>query len=115
MKSFNNQALAELFIFIRDIAVAIRMNSAYSGSSIPSSPTRDEDVRWLSDALHNFDVFARCLANPDNASYRINILIENYEYYLVDAHFKKSKPSETFKRWDIDILHGIRIMKSILE
>lgn len=59
--------LSEVFAFVAATATAIRMHSAYNSQADLSKIESAMDVRWLSDALHNFDQFGAALANNNAA------------------------------------------------
>lgn len=70
-----NKKLGELLIFISDVAVSVRMNTAYNGSSIDNKDT-PRAAMWLVDMLHNFKGigFALSESKPDKAIQELNIL-----------------------------------------
>jgi hypothetical protein len=110
-------ALGELFEYIADVAIALRMNSAYN-SSAPSEHQLD-DVMWLSDSLHNLDGLGMALKEGRMVEQTINGLISNFNFYLHgdNPHFNyKSSPADTYGRElysDISPSRAIKILNNI--
>jgi hypothetical protein len=92
--------LAALLVFTADVAIAIRMNSAYNDARDPRLAPLD--VLWLSDLLHNFDVLGRAVQGGDRAdiSSAVKRLLSQYATYRAPLPGRKSDPVETFKRYE---------------
>lgn len=58
--------LGELLVFISQVAVSARMNTAYHSSSI-DNPDTPRAAMWLIDMLHNFTGIGFALSQGDNA------------------------------------------------
>lgn len=115
--------LSQLLIYVGNVAIAIRMNSAYNGDSI-HNPNTPYDVMWLSDSLHNFDVLGEAIeqGNPekiDRACGKILFLINN-QYTKILPEFVgqlKGNPPETFERYNryVDLNKAAEILNRIRE
>jgi hypothetical protein len=101
----NKAKLSQVFMFIKDMAIALRMNSSYSRREKPHA---ERDVMWLSDALHNYHLIAKALIDDKNKAGLIDDLIMTYADYTANA-----EAMATFKRWDIDINAAIKILESL--
>lgn len=110
--------LAKLLNFVSSVAIALRMNSAYSPVS-SSNPDKDEDIMWLSDSLHNFDSLARAIETGDSKVIHSAALglADTFNTYLNPKpnSYPKSDPRDTFKKWEreVSIPYVIRVLKSI--
>lgn len=112
------QELARLLIFIADVAVAIRMYSAYNQSA-ELHKDAPYDLMWLSDCLHNLNLLGLAIfeSNQVNILSACDDLIAAYEQYqVINPHFsRQAKPSfdrnaDMFALRDgIDIFKDIRI------
>lgn len=112
----NKKALCELFGYISEIALAIRMNSAYSRFS-QNNVFKDHDVMWLSDALHNFNMISDAIAIAETSDERptsIEMLISTYKRYL-ESKDKDKGAVASFSRSGIDIQRGIEILESLFK
>lgn len=101
--------LSGILGFVGEVAIAIRMYSAYSGGSpatylrIPADQERDSvDLMFLSDALHHFAAFAEVLqTNEADAIVQScdNLLrvFSGYEEERPELGGRQAKP--TFDRW----------------
>lgn len=106
--------LGRLLQFISEVAIAIRMNSAYHSAS-RHNPDTPVDVMWLADALHNFDQLGTAILKCDVAAIvaACDGHIAIYERYKADASGHNSKA--TFKRWAsyVSLDDGIELFRSI--
>lgn len=90
--------LVGLLVFTAQVAMAIRMNSAYNADRDPR--TAGPDVMWLSDALHHFDHLAHAIQSGNRANIRETCdgLVSLYSFYTSPLPGYKSDPRDTFKR-----------------
>lgn len=105
-----NANLAKVFGLTKSLAKAIRMNSSYNSEV---NPNREDDVMWLSDALHNFDFLENALLEPEKKNALLDRLIATYREYLNPSAQYKSIAMDTFKRYEIDIPSAIAIFESL--
>ncbi len=97
-----DQELGKLLAFVGEVAIAIRMNSAYNGLS-RDNPNTAYDVMWLSDALHNFGMLGDAIADGNRGRIveACDMLTHMFEWYMQPAQGGlKSPPRETFARWE---------------
>jgi hypothetical protein len=91
--------LGRLLNFTAQVAVAIRMYSAYNQSRGPQ-PNAAEDLMWLSDSLHNFSALGTAVqgGNPDNIIFACDMLSRSYKAYqeVFPNSTRQAKP--TFER-----------------
>jgi hypothetical protein len=106
----DNSKLADVFALIKQLAIALRMNSDYSSDPKPQAST---DVMWLSDALHNFDCIEEALLDPNTTNQKLNSLISTYKEYLESRGHYKSVAIHTFDRWNIDIAGAVKLLESL--
>lgn len=95
--------LGRLLVLISNVAVAIRLNSAYSGDYASKDKTQvGFDVMWLSDTLHEFKGLGAALQSKDLTKIVSSCdgLTMQFEAYLDEKSGPwKSDPSDTFDRY----------------
>lgn len=91
--------LAKLLKFTADVARAIRMYSAYnqSGARHEDAPN---DLMWLADSLHNFDMLGRAITegSPANVVFACDALLKAYQGYQEVFPGSDRQPKPTFDR-----------------
>jgi len=111
------EELARLINFTAQVAVAIRLNSAYSPPS-KNNPNTPIDVMWLSDSLHNFNSLGDAVVRRNkNAILRACISLErNYAWFVSpDVTGCKGIPHETFARYSdlVNLNEAVEIFSRI--
>ncbi|PLZ03091.1 hypothetical protein CY652_07215 [Burkholderia sp. WAC0059] len=59
------QEFASFLEFVAEVAVHIRNNTPAYDASAEHRPHASEDIRWLAEALHNFEVLGAAIAAGD--------------------------------------------------
>ncbi len=99
MKVDLTSELARILNFTAEVAIAIRMYSAYNqnGNRHEDAPG---DLMWLSDCLHNFDMLGRAIqgGNPANIVAACDMLLKAYEGYQVENPRFTRQAKPTFDR-----------------
>lgn len=95
--------LAQLLVFVADVAIAIRMNSAYNARSLLEDRRGvADDVMWLSDTLHHLDRLGRALLGGDGDVIlaTCDALSNTYRRYETRPPDTSScAPKKTFERY----------------
>lgn len=103
--------LGELLTFISNVAIAIRMNSAYNGESL-YNPQTPKAVMQLSDSIHNLHLLGNALVKGDYKalSYGIDLQISYWVQWKerISEAAKENVHSPIF-----DIEEGIDILKRL--
>lgn len=99
MKTDLSSELARLLNFTADVAVAIRMYSAYNqgGQRHEDAPN---DLMWLSDCLHNFNMLGRAVQGdrPAGILFACDMLLKSYKGYQEIHPGSTRQPKPTFER-----------------
>ena len=84
--------LAELLEFSAQVAAAIRKNTPYHSTYTAKNPDHAQDVMWLAECLHNFDMLARTIreANLESIVFVCDMLIRMYERYAKKDSVQKA-------------------------
>ena len=104
--------LAELLEFTARVAIAIRRNTPYNSGYNTKNPDHAQDVMWLAEGLHNFDMLACAIREANLASivFACDMLLTMYQGYTEPnsvqkavfdrhrAHFQLEKAVAVFKR-----------------
>lgn len=93
--------LARLLSYTADVAIAIRLNSPYSGQYDLRNPQHGYDVLWLADSLHNFDSLGNAIqeGNPSNIASACDRLLQIYQMYTEGSFGSvKGDPKAAFER-----------------
>ena len=75
--------LAELLEFTTKVAIAIRRNTPYNSAYNAKNPDHANDVMWLAECLHNFDMLAQAIreAQPKSIVFACDMLLSMYQGY----------------------------------
>ena len=91
--------LARLLNFTATVAIAIRMYSAYNSSGARHEDAPN-DLMWLSDSLHNFDMLGNAILAgiPENILFACDSLLKAFQSYqeVFPGSTRQAKP--TFER-----------------
>lgn len=91
--------LGKLLNFTAQVAVAIRMYSAYNQSR---DPQEDDamDLMWLSDSLHNFSILGTAVqgGDPTNIIFACDMLSRSYKSYQEIHPHSTRQAKPTFER-----------------
>ena len=117
MKELNlTPELARLLTFTANVAIAIRMYSAYSGAN-RDNPHAPNDIMFLSDCLHNFDRLGNSIQqSPESIISACDMLLGIYAGYQVeDVQFGSRQPKHSFDRNKVifSLSEGIGIFTDI--
>lgn len=106
-------SIGKLLSFISEVAITLRMNSSYCGASNNNEHTSD-NVRWLSDMLHNLNSIGDALQTGSNEEiqYRINLMIRDWSDRK-DTFERAKNLSHGHGDWSVE--QGIVILKEIRE
>lgn len=109
--------LARLLNFTADVAVAIRMYSAYNQGDLGNTKQfAPHDVMWLSDCLHNFGMLGDAILSGDltRIHFACDQLSSHYRDYLSkDQGQRPSRPSFERNRERFSLHEGIEIFEAI--
>ncbi len=112
LKSNFTIELAELLEFTAKVAIAIRRNTPYNSAYNAKNPDHANDVMWLAECLHNFDMLAQAIreSRPESIVSACDMLISMYEeygeegsdqkaaFYRHRAHFQLENAIAVFQR-----------------
>jgi hypothetical protein len=109
--------LGRLLNYVANVAISIRMNSAYTDLTYKDRNTTDHDVMWLADSLHNLNVLGKAVQANNNTEIieACDALLLDYQVYTDGAKNWKSDPKETFERYkhSFDLQEAMSIFADI--
>jgi len=110
--------LCQLLEFTSNVAIAIRMNSAYHKESM-CDPETPHNVLWLSDCLHNFSYLSDAINLNDTEKIIIacDNLLQNYKWYYENHLYEQyGHDSKTiFERYSqrVELKDAMKIFEQI--
>lgn len=112
--------LGQLLSYISDVAIAIRMNSAYNRARPQDPKVVPYDVFWLSDSLHNLFILGEACRHQDakQVVWACDHLISLHEGYRQGETPHPISASETFHRWgecDVSLDRALSLFKTLRE
>jgi hypothetical protein len=102
-----NNDIDKVFEIYASISCAIRMNSAHSSDINPKAHI---DVMWLSDVVHNINLFGKSITSSCGDTSSIKSLVHVYTQYL-----SNEEAMDVFYRWKIHIPELIQALSSVDE
>lgn len=115
MKIDLTDELARLVQFTAGVATAIRMYSAYNSAG--RHEDAPNDLMWLSDCLHNFDMLGRTVRGGDEQAivFACDMLSNAYEGYqtIHPGSTRQSKPAFDRNLSHFSLQEGIEIFRDI--
>jgi len=99
------QELAELVIFMSNVATAIRMHTPYSHQARRRrAEENNKHVLWLADSIHSFAAIACAIktGGHDDVIFACDCDRSRYQHYLTAGDRWVSDPMLTFKAGDYD-------------
>ena len=120
-----SEELAELVIFMSEVAISIRMYTPYNRCLAISEEEKNRHILWLADSIHAFADLAEAIksGNTKAISETADGIVKLYEKYTVIGDRWAGDPMRTFhnepdlanhersNRWVLD--DGIAIMEKI--
>lgn len=110
--------LARLLQFTANVATAIRMYSAYnqSGEQHVDAPN---DLMWLADSLHNFDMLGRAIlaGRPANILFACDTLLKTYQGYqeVFPGSTRQARPTFERNAHRVELKEAMEIFSGVRE
>lgn len=106
-----NNKLGELLVFISEVAISARMNTAYNGNSIKNQET-PRAAMWLVDMLHNFHGIGNALSESNTHKFlnELGMLKSTWEHNKENITHSLSV-NEHGHYWSVD--KGIELLSEI--
>ncbi|MEM8519525.1 hypothetical protein [Janthinobacterium sp. CAN_S7] len=108
--------LARLLNFTATVAIAIRMYSAYNSSGARHEDAPN-DLMWLSDSLHNFDMLGNAILAgiPENILFACDSLIKALQSYqeVFPGSTRQAKPTFERNSQRVELKEAIAIFTDI--
>ncbi|MEB8474716.1 MULTISPECIES: hypothetical protein [Acidithiobacillus] len=115
------QELAELVIFMSNVATAIRMHTPYNSQARSrSAEENNKHVLWLADSIHSFAALACAIKTGGHKEviFACDLDISRYQHYLAAGDTWVSDPMQTFgirdgRSYEWIVSEGIALLERI--